>query len=1391
MSLNWSEINTYNGSQNNAFEELVCQLAAEEYAKKGNDFNRVAAPDGGVEAYCIFPNGEEYGWQAKYFTSMGTSQWKQLTESIETTIKTHPKLTKYFICIPLDREDPRMPGKKWFMDKWLEKVLTWKKLANEKEREIDFEFWGSHELILRLSQEKNSGRKLFWFAREDFSDDWFACQVRRSISDLNERFSPNLDVELSMERSFDAISRNRKFDIHLNVVFDEFSNILKEIRSLSIPINFEKISAAMSQIKKSIQVTLTSKLRVFDVENMVENLNEIQICIESLDEYIQKNETEKREYKKLKNASNYLWDALNSFSNFVQSDFLKLANTRIGVVSGEAGIGKSHMLASICSKRLEDHKSCVLLLGQHFVSNESPWTQILRNLLRINCNDREFLGALNAKAEAQGERLLICIDAINEGRGKYFWPEHIKGFIKDISAYPWLCLIISVRSSYEKLMIPESLILEKMIVKIHHQGFDGVENHAVRIFFSRYGIEPPSAPLFNSEFRNPLFLKLFCEGLYRSNLTKIPKGYGGISSVIKYFLECINMKLSAPIHFDYPSSIKLVNQTVNEVIEARLRSLNDLVPYDVAYSIAEEKISKFSKNKHFLEALISEGVFSKNLIPSQKISTDEYVYFAYERFEDHLIAAHLLDTYFAQNSMEKSFRNFGELHKYVEDEWQYQGLLESLSCQLPERVGMEFYEILDIEYRGRPNIVEAFLHSLNWREHQTSGEMTEVYINQYVLANADYRSSLFQTIINNCAEPENFYNANWLHQYLMTFTMADRDALWTSFIHEQDADGCAVYNLISWVESREDMRSISIESRLLIAKTLTWIFTSTNIFLRDRATKALVIVLEDRLSISLQLLKEFSDVNDPYVVERMYAAIYGAVLRSRDYSSFEDLTEYIYLSVFDKSEVYPNVLVRDYARNIIEYALHRGSARIGNEELIRPPYKSTFPSKFPTNDEVKLYEYDYSAEGFKRHYSSQNSILSSMVTEYGRGIGAYGDFGRYTFQSALHDWNELDPNDLSNWACKLIFDKFGYAVEKHGYFDLYAGSGDRHKNKKERIGKKYQWIALYEILARVADNYQMEDETNKWGEKKQVWFQGPWSSSLRNIDPTMINNDPPSATISINAASENLYGDWSGTNQDWLKNSKCLPCPKALLTFMDNDDSEWIFLERDPIWHEPLGLGQERYVDPKKCLHFQISGYFVKCDEEQQLLKLIRKSGKHGLELPGQKSNYQIFSHEYYWSPAYSYHSIPYYSGLEWERVYGNGHTEIANVYVSRACEQYNWESGEENVSKISYLGPRREMFVDMGLHHSDKVGAWLDKNAELVCFDSSINNSNRRELAVRKKLLEAYLEKNGLSLFWVCSGQKNISTSSLSRYENFDPMELFGVLNYKDGQIDGAILEI
>ena len=100
VSVNWTSIRPLDGSQRGGFEELCAQLARAETPVSAK-FDRTGNPDAGVECYCTLADGDEWGWQAKYFVdALGSPQWDQLDRSVRTALEKRPNLVRYLVCIP-------------------------------------------------------------------------------------------------------------------------------------------------------------------------------------------------------------------------------------------------------------------------------------------------------------------------------------------------------------------------------------------------------------------------------------------------------------------------------------------------------------------------------------------------------------------------------------------------------------------------------------------------------------------------------------------------------------------------------------------------------------------------------------------------------------------------------------------------------------------------------------------------------------------------------------------------------------------------------------------------------------------------------------------------------------------------------------------------------------------------------------------------------------------------------------------------------------------------------------------------------------------------------------------------------------------------------------------
>jgi hypothetical protein len=1412
-SFDWKKIRSYNNSQNNAFEELVCQVAREENIENKKSFLRVASPDGGVEGYCILNNGDEYGWQAKFFFSMGDPQWLQLERSFKRALQTHPKLVKYFICLPMDRRDPRNLQQESFMDKWNSKKGEWEQHAQENGRCIEFEYWGSSELLHRLAQEKHAGRRYFWFKEMEFSDEWFKEHIERSIADLGTRYTPELNFELEIAKVFDGIARDDNFKDQFECVYDDLlkksSKAINSLRDERLTEEKQKLNNGVQQIVDEYGQINFKEVNGFDhckilvaIDNFQKNISSCRILLEELNEKEKENpETTKITYRGVTAKFDYelynlrkLNGSVYGFREFIASKTVALSNMPFLILDGEAGIGKSHLLADISKRRLKRGKFSILLLGQHFVSEENPWHQILNSILRLGCDESEFLGALEAKAQSSGSRIIIFIDAINEGKGKYFWKDHIMSFAKSFERYKWLGLVMTIRSSYKKLLVPEELITPDVAVRLTHYGFVGVEYEAAKLFFKNYNIEQPGIPLLHPEFRNPLFLKLFCEGLQKAGLSRIPEGYEGITTIINFYLKSINKRLAEPNRLNYPENVNLVEKAIKLFVQKEIEQNARYLPYEDAFTLIEAELRQYSNKMRFLDELISEGILTKNLFWNRKEEPIEGIYFAYERFEDHLKTSHLLEMYLDKANPENSFLDGQKLFDLIRDEntcYRNKGVVEALSIQLPELTNKELYEVAPHCISFYP-VVESFVESLIWRKTETIRNESVNYINKYVIQYQGTYDKFLDTLLLITSNPKHPFNADFLHRHLMKFSLPDRDALWTIDIHDKLHESTSVKRLIDWAWSEEDKSHISDESIRLISKSLAWFLTSSNRILRDSATKSLIALLENRIPVLIKVLKEFGEVNDPYVYERLYAVAYGCALRTADKNDLKVLSEYIYEAIFNKELVYPHILLRDYARGVIEYSIYLRIDLKLDENRIRPPYRSDWPKQIPSDEEIKRYEFDRNSNGFKDYYWSRDEIIYSMQTEYTRIHGnLYGDFGRYVFQSALRNWRDLNPQDLSNLAVKRIIE-LGYDVEKHGKFDRninrYANYG-RSGSKPERIGKKYQWIALYEILAKVSDNFSMYDESI-FSENRPLKYEGPWEPYVRDIDPTMLIRttgrerwEQHSKHWWFNVS----YRDWDSPNQDWIKRTDNLPDPSKLILVKDDSGTEWLILEAYPGWTEPDKLGEEKWEYPRKRLSYLIRSYLVPNNRLKTIIRWAKHKDFWHRQMPESIDRYEIFSREYYWSSAWAFFQKAYYGGGTWREIRDTkSEKTIGKVIVT--AERFLWEE-EYDCSKddtIVFLKPCETLYKGLGMMFSQREGELVNMEGQLVCFDPSISNRSLSCLLIRKKDFMEFLKKNDLNVFWTILGEKLIIGGFSYTTETRGQLAFSGVYHLSDDNIVG-----
>ncbi|MEG4007307.1 hypothetical protein QUA41_18310 [Microcoleus sp. Pol11C1] len=980
------DIRTHKGSQDKGFEELCCQLASFEEVPKGSIFRRKGAGgDGGVECYWRLPNGNEKAWQAKYFPDgLGSSQWTQIDDSVETALNKHPNLTEYIVCLPINRTEGRQDGKQSQMDRWDKGVQKWKGWAKERDMTVQFVYWGESEILERLSrpQPQYAGRAYFWFNKQELTNEWMIQRFQEVRENACPRYTPEIHVDLPQAQIFEGLGRTDIFFDRIDNLYSQLCRKWKDAKlSEDLQEKVPNVANSLNDLSKDVNLLITALKKASDRQELSPIDFDLIACwskkVFQYDSYTQirqvnpshnEDQGEKIENRDIHRSIEDLLQTVRykiskvkeigiEIYDFATSDITAACNQGALLLTGEAGTGKTHLFCDIAKHRLDNSLPTIILLGQHFCQG-NPWIQIMQRL-HLSCQRDEFLGALDAAAQACGSHAMILIDALNESDDKGLWKKELAGMLAVLHNYPRITIAVSCRTSYESVTIPKSIVPEKLVTVEHH-GFANHEYIATKTFFSHYGIEHPNVPLLVPEFSNPLFLKTLCKGIKNRKLTRIPKGMKGITAVFNLFIDSVNEVLC--VRLDYDDKTNLVRKSV-EALACRIAEKEQ--PW-IHREEAKSIVNYFLPNKIFSQSLFShllaEGLLSEDLI--YRASEDEYeeeqnqkidiIKFPYEKFSDHLIVRYLLKNYLDKDKPTESFDENKPLGRLVAARWNTQsisGLLEALCIQIPERLGKEVMELTSIRLWW---FEHPFLQSLIWRNPTKITQTTKDYLDE-IFQEEGNEEKVYNVLLTVATDPEHPLNAKSLHRHLINLRMPDRDAIWSIYLFDQYEQKGAVDRLLEWVwEAEKD--HISDESIELCAIALTWFLTISHRFLRDRATKALVSMLHPRPQVLVKVIEQFLEVDDIYVLERLYAVAYGVAMVSNDADKIGELANKIYEWVFKEGTPPVHILLRDYARGVIEVANHLGtlSDKVDIDKT-HPPYKSDWNFDLPTEEELKLY----------------------------------------------------------------------------------------------------------------------------------------------------------------------------------------------------------------------------------------------------------------------------------------------------------------------------------------------------------------------------------------------------------------------------------------------------
>lgn len=1512
VSVNWNDIRPLNGSQNAGFEELCAQLARLETPSNAK-FTRTGNPDAGVEGYCVLPNSDEWEWQAKYFSSLGSSQWTQIDSSVKTALSKHPNLTRYYVCVPMDRPDAHIPGQTSAMDHWNQRVRKWEMWAQQRNMQVEFAWWGASELVDKLSQPRQIGRLYYWFGDHGFDREGFHGRLDEAIDTAGPRYNPQHHVELDITESFEDFARtvdsfNRLKSLAIDV--RQRALYLRRPRSndhqpLDIP-ELQPLLHAIDSVLgefRSLEFTPAGELNLTPLQRKISHAfvmaGDAQSAIAELGQVNGEEPlpTQSNPYSRVARDLSGLERGLDSVS-YKLSQTSNTTNNHTMILKGRAGTGKTHLMCDFARRLTDAGAPVVLLMGQRFTDTGDPWRQLLEQVGMHGESPDTFVGALEAAAQSADSRALLMIDAVNEGRGRDIWPSHLAAFLSRVQQSQWIATILSVRSTYEQTIIPEHI--GELAASVTHFGFRGHEYEATRVFFEHHGIEFHSAPTLDPEFANPLYLKTICHVLQSTGQTRLPRGRQGITAVLDSFIDVTHKRLVDRL--DYDPKQNLVSLALRRLAERFLETGNHWLTREDAVGIVDDVLPRRDFSRSLYRGMVDEGILLEDMRAPHDGDLQESVSIAFERFADHVVAEALIQEHLDRNGPSRIFgslppqwrcfakrflRLLGDkVAKYIDggntlvniaegNKFVPFGVIEALCIQVPERIVCEWVPVTP-RFQDRWWIETAFLESIIWRELGAFSEETRAVLNE-LMANRFMHSEPMDTLITVSAIPGHPFNAESLDRTLRRYHMPDRDAWWSTYLHDAWGSEGPVDRLVEWASYVSPGDMVDEEVADLAAITLGWMLSTPNRFLRDRATKGLVALLTGRLESLDRLVNRFADVDDPYVVERIYAVAYGVTMRSNDVAGADQVAQSVYRHVFADGTPLAHLLLRDYARGVVERAAYLGAATDFDLGLIRPPYQSKFP-EIPDEQLTQdlILEMEQSADDADRsgwgtisfsvqHWDFARYILGTNSTDASRDwlsieidqepwltsgerrenlilrldsieraaweehtearqstpllqldflLDEEDDEGHVqrddgtlelprelysqrAVRMALRRANFTEADDtycrfvaaLSNehWLEWLAlyetrpgFDlraiqryilhrvvSLGWTERRFGDFDSFLGfarSDLRGTRKPERMGKKYQWIAYYEMLAFMADSYQYHEE---FGTERD--YRGPWQIGRRDIDPSTVvisrhREGKSSETRRPTWWAPFDYDNWRVDLpiSDWTADTSDAPelDQGLLVTDPNHPNTQWVnaycYQERS----EPVPPDVREHDVERKLIWMRSMAFMVPQGKADDFVEWVL-TGEYAREhwvgsFPTLGENYSAFLGEYPWAPAFEQLRD---SGAinEYEWCYPPGAEPTTAYKLAANCStggsEYDCSVDEDAISTLNL--PSHLVVLGCQLTWTGIGADYLDQSSRLAAFDPSTHEPGPDALLLRLDLLERYLSEHDLELCWAVTGEK------------------------------------
>ena len=1169
IMLDWKKFKELAGADTENFEKLCRSIVRRRFGQFGPFIERKKQP--GVEFYILLDqdcselgnSGEKVGWQCKWFKvkadgKLTSSARGQILHSLGTTDEHVEDLNHWILWTPftLAKADQT-----WFyrlQSKYSYNLHLW------NENDVDSYLQGP-ALELRNA----------YFGELALTEDVLKDRHCLSVAPIRERWIKEVHHQVRVEKQLrqylgkpSALGEFKETDARLS---EAYETIKREVG--------EPVYSDWSEDLKSFLVFCSECLKFAEhftntlSADDIESINGMLDQVKSLDLKIH---TVLRQIRnrnlplaiEITNSLAYIKDIPN-----LLEEALEYLSCSFVAVLADAGGGKTHMAAELTGVQ-PDRPAGILLHGRRFKKGSS-----LNDLAReISFYGKEvpnfqaLLVALDAAADRGNCRLPIVIDGLSEAEEPREWKPEFETALELLKGYPNVLLVCTLRTGQRQRhgVLPHSsnktysretfaqMALPESCVRLECDGFGSLTKDAIVSYFRHYKIKADLPQLTRDFFNHPLNLRIFCEVSNRKaeKTVTVARSSASITTLFGEQIEYAANRIAKFTHFQQPYSEENVLSAVfhlgKKLWELGKRQIPET---DLLHSL--NQLTR-SWDENITKLLAQEGIIFRNPGKTPDVYSITPVF---DRMGGYIVADALLrenqsDPTFNwirnQTSLDMLFGEGESNHNLSQD------ILHALVALVPRYSNnqKQLWMVVPDEYKEAVIELSTLIDAENFCDNTK-----EEYRKQMLRKGLDY--STLRCLEWLRASGSHPLNADFLSDLLKDFSVAERDLSWTEFLRgEHDYILAEVKSL----EQRWKSDSIpKTEGDRLLAVWVSWLLTSTSIEIRDRSTRALYWYGRSCPKNLFEMTIPSLDIDDPYVPERLLAASYGVVM----YFVYKDLyleemkwlVSRLYEHMFCESakNSTTHLLARDYASKIINITRDLLPETLSEEQLVdsSPPYASMPRQEWGSVD--------------------KSAIGLGYMSPLGMDFENY-TIGRLVPERSPYDFDHPDYQDVRAkilWRIEQLgWDKENYAEIDERIATSSVYNSRMNRPKTERYGKKYSWIAYYEVVGQRLDEGVLE----LWGERFAA-----------DIDPSF-----PEPLYQRELQAAGYLGSSEMDTSDWIENSG-LPEIGDLtrIETLNGTSGPWILLD---------GYVSEESKEMDRNFYFTCRAFLV---EEESSKKLI------------------------------------------------------------------------------------------------------------------------------------------------------------------------------------------